>query len=104
MIQKKLLKKNINNAYCPIGVAKDNSILQLTKFIVFPIKNKIKIERDKKFGGDILFNDYSRLEKSFTNKELHPSDLKNSLSKELINIFAKVRTYFEKNQDLIPKN
>ncbi len=98
-----IIKKNINNAYCPAGIVQDNPILQLTKFIVFGVKDKLKIERDKKFGGDILFNNYESLEKEFVNKKIHPSDLKNALSKELIDIFKKVRNYFEKNQDLIPK-
>lgn len=98
-----IIKKNINNAYCPLGIVQDNPILQLTKFIVFGVKSKFKIERDKKFGGDVAFNDYESLEKEFVNKKIHPSDLKNALSKELIDIFKKVRNYFEKNQDLIPK-
>ena len=98
-----IIKKNINNAYCPAGIAQDNPILQLTNFIVFGVKNKFKIERDKKFGGDILFNSYEGLEKEFVNKKIHPSDLKNALSKELTKVFSKVRNYFEKNQDLIPR-
>lgn len=98
------IKKNINNAYCPAGIVQDNPILQLTKFIVFSVKDKFKIERDKKFGGDVLFNNYSNLEKEFINKNIHPSDLKNALGKELINIFKRVRRYFEKNKDLVPKS
>lgn len=100
---KESIKKNINNAYCPAGIIQDNPILQLIKFIVFSVETKFKIERDKKFGGDIMFNNYEDLEKNFINKKIHPSDLKNALSKELIDIFKRVRNYFEKNQDLIPK-
>ena len=100
---KENIKRNINNAYCPTGIVQDNPILQLTKFIVFGIKDKFKIERDKKFGDDIVFNNYPDLEKQFIDKKIHPSDLKNALSNELTNIFNKVRIYFEKNQDLIPK-
>jgi tyrosyl-tRNA synthetase len=97
-----IIKRNINNAYCPAGIKEDNPILQLTKFIVFGVKNKFKIERDKEFGGDVIFNNYENLEKEFINKKIHPSDLKNALSNELIEIFKKIRDYFEKNQDLIP--
>ncbi|AJF62380.1 MAG: Tyrosyl-tRNA synthetase [archaeon GW2011_AR20] len=100
---KEVIEKNINNAYCPAGIVQDNPILQLAKFIVFSVKDKFKIERDKKFGGNIVFNNYNNLEKEFVDKKIHPSDLKNNLSKELTNIFSKVRNYFEKNQDLIPK-
>ena len=100
---KEVIEKNINNAYCPAGIVQDNPILQLTKFIIFGVKDKFKIERDKKFGGNIIFNNYNNLEEEFVDKKIHPSDLKNNLSKELTNIFSKVRNYFEKNQDLIPK-
>ena len=97
------IKKNIDKAYCPMGIIQDNPILQLTKFIVFAVKDKFKIERDKKFGGDVIFDNYLDLEKQFIEKKIHPSDLKNALRKGLIDIFKKVRNYFEKNQDLIPK-
>lgn len=97
------ISKNINGAYCPVGIVQDNPILQLMKFIVFGIRHKVKIERDKKYGGDIVFSDYSTLEKAFSEKKVHPLDLKKTLSKELTEIFAKARIYFEKNSDLIPK-
>ena len=95
------IKEKIKEAYCLAGEIKDNPILQLCKFIVFPIKEKLKIERPKKFGGDSIFSNYADLEKSFLNKEVHPLDLKNTLSKELIEIFSKVRNYFEKNKDIL---
>lgn len=98
-----MIGSNINNAYCPEGVVADNSVLQLVKFIVFPLRSKLKVERSKKFGGDITFNNYADLEKSFALKQLHPLDLKKALTEQLLAIFSKVRTYFEKNQDLIPK-
>lgn len=97
------IKNKINKAYCPEGVKEDNPILQLYQYILFPIKSKIKIERDKKFGGDIKFKDYTELERSFVEREIHPIDIKQTLSKYLIEIFKNVRNYFEKNKDLIPK-
>ncbi len=95
------IKEKISKAYCPLGIAKDNPILQIAKYIVFPIKGKLKIERNPKFGGDILYNNYSVLERDFADKNLHPQDLKNTVSQELINIFSKVRKYFEKHQNLL---
>lgn len=98
-----IIKSNVNNAYCPEGITVDNPILQLAKFIVFPLHSKFKIERSKKFGGDVIFDNFLDLEKSFSLKQLHPMDLKNAITEQLLNIFSKVRTYFEKNPDLIPK-
>lgn len=95
------IKKKINSAYCPIGVVKDNPIMQLCQFLILPIKGALKIERPSKFGGDIEFKDYNSLEKAFTAKKLHPMDLKQALTKELIILFKKVRKYFEKHLDLL---
>ena len=97
------IKNKINKAYCPEGIIDDNPILQLYKYVLFPIKQKIKIERDIKFGGDTIFNNYSELEKVFVEKKLHPVDIKQTLTKHLIEIFKKIREYFDKNKDLIPK-
>lgn len=90
------IKNKIKKAYCPEGVIKDNPILQITQLIVFPRINEFKIERDKKFGRDLIFNNYKDLERSFAKKELHPLDLKDSLSKYLIDIISPIRKAFGK--------
>ena len=95
------IKNKIKNSYCPAGDSKDNPVLQLMKHIVFPVNESLKIERDKKFGGDLIFKEYKELEADFINKKLHPMDLKNSLAKELIEIFKKPRKYFEDKQDVL---
>ncbi|MDD5499693.1 MAG: tyrosine--tRNA ligase, partial [Candidatus Nanoarchaeia archaeon] len=95
----KSVTDKIKGAYCPEGEAKDNPILQLCERLIFPIKGKMLIERPLKFGGDIEFNDYKELENNFKKKTLHPLDLKNALTKELINIFKPARAYFEKHID-----
>ena len=63
------------------------------------MKGKVKISRPEKFGGDVEFEFYEDLERQFTNKEIHPLDLKTALSAELIEIFSKVRKYFEEHRD-----
>ena len=96
------INNNINRAYCPSGIVQDNPALQLAKFIVFGVKSKMTISRDKKFGGDVTYTDYAQLERDFAEKKLHPTDLKNALTQDLIVIFKKARKYFEKHPDLIP--
>ena len=58
----------------------------------------VKIE---KYGGDVRVNSFDELRKGFIEKKVHPMDLKNCLSEELIVIFSKVRKYFEKNKDIL---
>src|SRR3989338_2090195 len=95
------IKNKMNKAYCPEGDIKENPVMQLCQFTIFPIKNKLKIERPAKFGGDIEFKSYKELEKTFMDKKLNPADLKQAVSNELIGIFKKAREYFEKNKDIL---
>jgi tyrosyl-tRNA synthetase len=94
--EKSVIKK-IKKSYCPEGEVKNNPILQLCQRLIFPITNIIKIERTEKFGGNVDFKTYDDLEKSFIKKELHPMDLKNAVTKNLLEIFKPVREYFQKH-------
>jgi tyrosyl-tRNA synthetase len=95
------IKSKINNAYCPAGITQDNPIMQICRMILFSLSKAIKVERNAKFGGDIVFNSFAELEKEFTAKKLHPLDLKNTVSSELIRIFANARKYFERHSDIL---
>ncbi|MBD3312764.1 tyrosine--tRNA ligase [archaeon] len=95
------IKEKVKNAYCPEGVVKDNPVLQLCRYLLFPIRKGLKVERPAKFGGDAEFKDYESLEKVFKKKELHPLDLKKALTNELIKMFKPVRKYFKKHTDLL---
>lgn len=77
----------IKRAYCPEGVIKDNPVLQISQFIIFPIKNVLKIERDRKYGGDIEFRSFDELKHAYIKKEIHPADLKKSVASYLIEIY-----------------
>ena len=85
------IKKIISKAYCPEKSVQENPILQICKLIIFPHLNKIEIKRDKKFGGDLEFEDYNELEKSYVSGKLHPVDLKNSVAESLEKIIAPIR-------------
>ena len=91
-----LIKKKINNAYCPSGIVENNPILQIMKLIVFPRKNKIVINRPIQFGGKREFNYYHEMEKAFITNKLHPQDLKNSCSDYLVEILSPIRKKFKK--------
>ena len=71
---------------------KDNPILSMAKLIVFPKFGEIKINRDKKFGGNLIFKNYSELEKNFESGKLHPADLKNSISEYLEKLISPIRS------------
>ncbi len=51
----------------------------------------MQVERPEKFGGNVSYSDYSQLESAFAKKELHPTDLKQTVAKLLIPIVSKIR-------------
>lgn len=94
----KELKQKIGRGYCPEGVVEGNPILEYFKHIIFKNTKKLKIERDRKFGGDVELGNYEELEKAFVEKKLHPLDLKNACVVELDKLIKPTREYFEKNK------
>jgi len=88
---KKEILKKISKAYCQKGDPKNNPILSITKLVVFPKFEKVKITRPEKFGGNLEFKNYEDLEKSFESGKLHALDLKNSVSGYLEKMIAPIR-------------
>lgn len=95
------IKRKIRKAYCPEGVAEDNPILGICKFIIFPVMGRLIVERPEKYGGTVSFENYVDLEKMFVEKQLHPADLKNAVADQLIDLLKPAREYFENNQDML---
>lgn len=95
------IKKKMNRAYCPEGVVENNFILQLAKFMIFADQDSFVVERETQFGGEMRFDSYEQLERSFLRKEIHPKDLKAAVSEYLIKKFSRVRSYFEDNPDML---
>ncbi len=93
--------RKVNSAYCKEGEIKDNGVLAFCEYFLFPYKGMLKIERDKKFGGDVTYEDYKELETDFVKKKLHPADLKKAVSLELSTLLEPVRKKFEKKEKLL---
>ena len=87
------VKKKINKAYCMEGDP-NNGIMAFLRYVIMVIKQdkkeKFIVKRDKKFGGDISYNDYKEIEKDFINRKLHPQDLKNAVAEEIIKLLNKI--------------
>jgi len=97
----KEIRKKISKTYCLEKDITDNSLLALTKNLLFPLLERINkdfvINRDEKFGGNISFKTYEELETAFT-KDLHPMDLKNGVSDFLINLLESLRNKIDSNE------
>ena len=81
----------IRKAFCPAKQIDDNPIIQIAQYHIFPKFDKIVVERDEKFGGDLEYESFEELAKDFVSGELHPLDLKKSVAKYLNNILRDVR-------------
>lgn len=91
------IKRKIKKAYCPEGIVENNPILEYCKYIIFEKFKQMKIERPKKFGGDLILKSYDELENVFSKGELHPGDLKVSVAYHINELIKPVRKHFEKN-------
>lgn len=92
------IKKKIKSAFCPEKVVEGNPVLEYSKYLIFKRFKSMKIERDKKFGGDIELDNYQELEDTFRQGKLHPADLKNSVAMYLDQMIEPIRRHFEKDR------
>ena len=94
---KESIARKLDGAFCPAKVVKDNPVLEYNRHIVFRKMDGVKVERDNKFGGDVVYRTYAEMERDFESGNLHPADLKASTAENLNKIVAPVRKYFERN-------
>ena len=78
-------------------------IIEITRYIIFPLKGEMSISRGKKFGGDAEFKSFDELQTAFISGKLHPLDLKWTVADILIDLFAPARSYFESNSDMLKR-
>jgi len=88
------IKKKVNSADCVEGNP-DNGVMAFLKYVIMTIKHdkkeKFVVKRDKKFGGDVSYNNYEEVEKDFVEKKLHPMDLKVAVAEEIIKILKPIQ-------------
>lgn len=93
------IKQKTNRAFCPERTVEYNPVVEITKYIIFRERATLTIERSAKFGGNIEFQSFAELAAAYTGGKLHPMDLKNAVAKELADILAPARRYFETNKE-----
>jgi tyrosyl-tRNA synthetase len=86
------VKKKMSAAYCQAGKVEDNGVLAFLKHVVMIMKedasDEFVIERDNKYGGNLVYGDYGAVEKDFVSGKIHPLDLKQAVARE-INVLLK---------------
>jgi len=86
VVEKKILK-----AYCPAKDVDNNPIIQIALYHIFPKFNELKVEREEKYGGDVIYNTPEKLISDFKSGNLHPLDLKRAVARYLNSILKDVR-------------
>ncbi len=94
------VKRKMKKAFCPEKQIVGNPVIEVCKFVIFPkLKDEtFLIKRAEKFGGNLEFNNYGELEKSFA-KDLHPLDLKNATADYINMILEPVQSFFKKHPE-----
>lgn len=94
----KQIKKKINSSYCVEGQIDGSMLFDLLDKIIFrilQIQNKpFVVTRPEKYGGIVKYESYNALCTDYCNKQLHPGDLKNSISTFLIKLFEPIGQKF----------
>jgi tyrosyl-tRNA synthetase len=85
------IKLKIKKSWCPEGIIEGNPLLEISRHLIFHEFKELIVERPSKFGGNIIFTSYPQLEKEFGEKKLHPSDLKDAVSRYIIEIIKPIR-------------
>ena len=100
------VERKFKKAYCPEAQENENPVLEYAKYLVFEKYDKITIERPEKFGGNLELKSYNELRDLYVKGEIHPLDLKNSITKYINEMLEPVREHFEKDKkakDLLEK-
>ncbi|MDO5851267.1 MAG: tyrosine--tRNA ligase [Methanobacteriaceae archaeon] len=94
----KTIKNKINKSFCPVGQVEDNPIMELAHHYIFDKNDVMLIKRPEKFGGNLELTE-DKLHEMYSNEEIHPLDVKNTVANYLIDRFEPVRDYFDKKEN-----
>ncbi|HIH58472.1 MAG TPA: tyrosine--tRNA ligase [Nanoarchaeota archaeon] len=90
------IRDKLNKAFCPEKEIVFNPILDWTKHLLFVNTSfALTVERPAKFGGNVIYESYSSLEKDFVEGKLHPLDLKKAVAEALSKKLEPARKHFQ---------
>ena len=95
------IRSKVKKAWCPEGIVENNPLLAISRNIIFHEFNEVLIERPEKFGGNVAYTNYSQLGLDFSQKKLHPTDLKSMVETYLIKIISPLRDKINLKAELL---
>lgn len=91
----KTIREKLSKAFCPVGVAQGNPVMELVRYVVFHEFSEFVIERPAKYGGNSTYASYAEVERDFVAKKIHPMDLKNATATYVNKIIEPVYRHFK---------
>ncbi|KAJ3693427.1 hypothetical protein LUZ60_008907 [Juncus effusus] len=85
----------IKKAYCPPKIVAGNPCLEYIKYIVLPWFGSFEVTRQEQNGGNKVYTTIEELVEDYESGDLHPGDLKPSLSRAINKILQPVRDHFK---------
>ncbi|RCU47382.1 tyrosine--tRNA ligase [Haloplanus salinus] len=95
------IEEKVTAAYCPPtrdpdptddGEERENPVLQIFEYHVFPRFETVVVDRPDEYGGDLTYDDYESLAADLESGELHPADAKGALAAYLDDLIAPGRS------------
>lgn len=89
------IRDKLNKAFCPEKNIDFNPVLDWAKYLLFTKEGFVlNIERPEKFGGNVSYNSFERLQEDFAEGKLHPMDLKKAVGEALVIKLEPARKHF----------
>ncbi len=88
--------RKMEKAFCPMKTVEGNPIVEYAEEIVFRARGELRVEREKRFGGDVTFYSPSELREVYSRGDLHPLDLKRAVAGHLEELIKPIREHFER--------
>jgi len=85
------VEKKIISSFCPPKSTENNPIINIFKYFVFPKYDNVIIERSTKYGGDVIYSNYTAFVNDYLKGDLHPVDLKKNAIVYLNKILSPIR-------------
>jgi tyrosyl-tRNA synthetase len=101
------VEEKVNGAFCPpsrdpapddAGNERENPVLQLFQYHVFPRFASVTVERPDEYGGDVTYDTFEDLADALESGDLHPADAKGALAEYLNELIEPGRQKLEEQR------
>ncbi len=92
------IERKFKKAHSIDGMVEDNPVLEYFKYIIFEKYSEVLVERPEKFGGNLKYTSYEKMEKDFISGNVKSIDLKQTASKYINELLEPTRKHFETNK------